>query len=70
VVSAHLFTTEDPITAPAGGTHDQAALWANGAAHLTWAVAATYRGHALTLIPGLTDDKEGRAALAEVLHVL
>ena len=47
-----------------------AALWAEGAAHFTWAVAATYRQHAQELIPSLTGDPAAGAALAALLQVL
>lgn len=46
------------------------ALWTGGAAYLTWAVAETYRRHALDLIPQLTADPIGAADLAALLPVL
>jgi len=48
----------------------RAAVWADGPAQFTWAVAETYRGHALALIPRLTDDYAAGAALAALLPCL
>ncbi len=48
----------------------RAAVWTDGPAHLTWAVAETYREHALALIPRLTDDYAAGAALAALLPCL
>ncbi len=44
--------------------------WHGGAGYLTLAVADTYRRYALDLIPHLTDDHAGRAALAALLDEL
>jgi len=46
------------------------ALWTDGPVHLTWAVAETYRGYALGLIPRLTATPAGHDALAGLLHPL
>ncbi len=48
----------------------RAAVWADGPAQLTWAVAETYREHALALISRLTDDHAAGAALAALLPCL
>ncbi len=48
----------------------RAAVWADGPAQLTWAVAETYRGRALALIPRLTGDHAAGAALAALLPCL
>ncbi len=44
--------------------------WRAGATCLTWAVAEAYRRHALELIPLLTDDHQGRAALTALPDTL
>ncbi len=46
------------------------AVWTDGPAQLTWAVAETYRSHALALIPHVTADHANRAALAALLPTL
>ncbi len=48
----------------------QSVLWTDGAVHLTWAVAETYRRQALDLLRGLTSDQSARAVLAGLLPVL
>ena len=48
----------------------RAALWTGGAAYLTWAVAETYRRHALGMIPQLTSNPIICAALAALVPVL
>lgn len=42
--------------------------WASGAAHVTWVVAETYRRRALDLIPQLTADPVGHAALTGLFY--
>jgi len=55
----------------AGATgDDQTAPWTSSGVYLTWAVAETYRRHAVALLPGLTDNAESSAALAGLLDVL
>lgn len=46
------------------------ALWTGGAAYLTWAVAETYRRHALGMLPQLASDPSRQADLAALLSVL
>jgi len=48
----------------------RATVWTDGSAHLAWAVAETYRGHALALIPHMTAARAGGAALAALLPCL
>jgi len=48
----------------------RAAVWSRGPAQLTWAVAKTYRGHALDLIPHLTANYDSGVALAALLPCL
>ena len=43
--------------------------WADGPIQLTWAVAATYRHHALGLIPHLTGDPTSRTDLAALVKL-
>lgn len=45
-------------------------LWAHGPLQLTWTVAATYRYHALDLIPRLTTNPASRADLAVLVNML
>jgi len=55
----------------AGATgDDQTGPWISSGVYLTWAVAETYRRHAVALLPGLTDNTESSAALAGLLDVL
>lgn len=57
-------------TATGATGDDQPAPWSSSGVYLTWAVAETYRRHAVALLPGLTDNAESRAALAGLLDVL
>jgi len=69
VVSALL--QQGRVSTAAGATgDDQTAPWTSSGVYLTWAVAETYRRHAVALLPGLTDNAESRAALAGLLDVL
>jgi len=69
VVSALLQRGEVSTAAGATGD-DQMAPWTSSGVYLTWAVAETYRRHAVALLPGLTDDAGSSAALAGLLDVL
>jgi len=66
------YTTLFDRTAAPGGDDAIAPSdpWHGGAGYLTLAVADTYRRYALDLIPHLTDDHVGRAALAALLDDL
>lgn len=60
-----------PATDARGSEGDErAALWTNGATHLTWIVAETYRRRAFDLLPQLSADPTARAALAALVPVL
>ncbi len=53
---------------PVDDAGERVTPWASGAAHVTWAVAETYRRRALDLIPQLTADPVGHAALTGLLY--
>jgi len=69
VVSALLQRGEVSTAAGATGD-DQMAPWTSSGVYLTWAVAETYRRHAVALVPVLTVDAGSSAALAGLLDVL